>query len=489
MGRRAIIFANIGSRDVKYSPGGSESSVEDKATLASSRRLGRFLSDNYEELKGCIELPIIEKGIGHIGSLGYKYPEVLQRAKNAPTVGLFCTDQQNERYREGDTIEFAEIVRKKLPEAFPNRKNHKGIRLNDKGSVTIRAIEEHDPSRYDDMYSFYRGFFEDGDGWILDEWLCFVLTSGGTPAMNAALILQAIQHFGESCVQVHVPREDEASELRIGEEMVRAATERRFGEALESLQFRAAAKILESTSREDHRAHACHYAKHRLAFDFRGALAHCQAAIRAAHGDTKRLLERHERSTRRLAQGRLDWSNRLLFIEELFYNLEVKVYLDEYVDALGRVWRLQEALLGWIVRSETGIETDDDRALEEQEASTVPGLWAYMREKSPERAPKINRYSLTLISGYLTKPEAGLSEERRTEIAKVRNVANKLNKLSDLRNKTIIAHGFEGVSEEDIEARYGQASLVEDVRSMVTAALEIDLSSNPFFGLARLLRF
>jgi hypothetical protein len=56
-------------------------------------------------------------------------------------VGLFCTDQEDERYRESDTIEFAKIVQTKLPEVFPHSKDNKGIRLSDRGLVTIHTCE------------------------------------------------------------------------------------------------------------------------------------------------------------------------------------------------------------------------------------------------------------------------------------------------------------------------------------------------------------
>jgi hypothetical protein len=485
---RVLILANVGSRDVRYTGKDLDGHVDEKRDLP-PRSMGSLLLHEYEQVKDDIELPIVGKGIRHIESLSYKYPGVLQRGNNAPTVGLFCTDQEDERYRESDTIEFAKIVQMKLPEVFPHRKDNKGIRLSDRGLVTIHTIGDHDPSRYDDMYSFYAGFFADkARDWNPNEWRCFVLTSGGTPAMNAALILQAVQHFGENCVQIHVPREDEASELRIGEDMIRAETEHRFDEALETLQFWAAARILAETSREDYRAHACRYAAHRLAFDFRGAVDHCRAAIRVAHGDARKYLERHERLTVRLAQGRPEWANRHMFIEELLYNLEAKAWLNEYVDMLGRVFRLQEALLGWIVRSEIGIETDEDRVVEAKEVETVPGLWEYMEEKLPGGS-RINRRSLTVISGYLLKPTAGLPDERRERISNVRSAANKIDKLSNLRNKTIVAHGFEGVSEREVVQTWGSDTLVEDLRSTVGAALDRDLSENPFFELAERLRF
>lgn len=269
--------------------------------------------------------------------------------------------------------------------------------------------------------------------------------------------------------------------------MLRAATERRFNEALDASQFRAAARILKDSSRADYRAHACRYAEHRLAFDFRRAMDYCRDAIRDSEGKMKRFLERHERDTSRLVQGGEDLNNRVLLIEELFYNLEVKYRSGEFVDALARVFRLQEALLGWVVQRETGIKTDEDKPIEKEEARSVPGLWEYIQEKNP-RGTKINRRSLTEVSGYLTKSQAGLPADRVKEVSSIRKTANRLDKLGNLRNRSIIAHSFEGVSETEIQHIY-KGDLIADLRKGVGEALGRDLSTNPFLELAERLRF
>lgn len=482
MNRKVLILANVGNRDVRYA--GDSPEILSKIEPDAARSTGDVLLGHYEDVAENIELPIIVRGIQYIESLKYKYEEVLRSGEGAPRVELFCTNQEEPHPK--DTIGFARIIERKLPGLFPNRK--KRLRLKDKDPVAINTTR-YNPSRYDYMYDFYGEFFAEKEaGWEPEEWLCFVLTSGGTPAMNAALILHAVQHFGENCVQIYVPDRDEPSELRLGEEMLRAATERRFNEALDATQFRAAAGTLEVSSRADYRVHACRYAEHRLAFDFRRAMDHCRAAIRDSQRETKRFLESHERDTSRLVQGGEDLDNRVLLIEELFYNLEVKYRSGEFVDALARVFRLQEALLGWIVQLETGIRTDEDKLIEEKETRSVPGLWEYILEKHP-RGTKINRRSLTEVSGYLVnKPQARLPAERVEEVRKVRNTANKIDALGNLRNKSIIAHSFEGVSEAEIKNVY-KGDLIEDLRKGVGEALNKDLSVNPFFDLAEKLKF
>ncbi len=486
MSRKVLILANVGNNDVSYEGEREDSPAGKGDGAVPARAMGEWLFGIYEDVVEDVVLPIIPKGIEYVESLKYKYEEVGGRGREAPSVELFCTDQRPPHPK--DTIAFAKIIQKKLPELFPNEKG-RILRLRDGDPVDINSSEQYNPSRYDDMYSFFEGVFErKASDWRPDESLCFVFTSGGTPAMNMALILHAVRHFGDSCVQIYVPDRGGASELRVGEEMVRAEVENRFNESLASFQFRSAAGMLESTGRGSHQAFACRYAEHRLAFDFRQAVDRCRDAIRMAHGEPKRFLEDHERRVGHLAQGGADLDNRALLIEELFYNLEVKYEVGEFVDVLGRLFRLQEALLGWAVQSETDIKTDEDKKIEKEETQSINGLTDYVAEKL-SHGPKVNRYSLTMVTGYLVKPEAGLSEERREWVAKVRKSANKINKLANLRNNTIIAHSFEGVSERDIIRVHGSETLIEDLKTSVGDALGRDLSTNPFFELADRLRF
>ena len=64
-------------------------------------------------------------------------------------------------------------------------------------------------------------------------------------------------------------------------------------------------------------------------------------------------------------------------------------------------------------------------------------------------------------------------------------IADNVDGLAQLRNDSIIAHGFKGVSEEDVIKAYKSGTpLVEDLREGVGAALGKDLSTNPFVEFA-----
>jgi len=341
--RRVLVLANVGNRDVAY----KGESVEP------AREGGEELLCSFDSMAPDIELPIIGPALRYIGSLAFRYPEVTDRAAEPPMVGFFYTDQEDPRHRRGDTVEFARIVRKKLPQDFPNRRENPGIRLMGEKSVLIVPFEGN-PARYDHAYRFYERFFatnrhlRDPQGW-----LCFVLASGGTPAMNAMLLLHSINHFGANCLQIYVSPEGEGASMRVGEQIAEDDSRRRANEALEALQFKAAATVSESALGGGWRADGCRYADYRLAFDFRRARERCQATLRGADEGVRGALERHAEAVEALERGAATQRNHTLLIAELFYNLEVKQETGEFVDALGRAFRLQEALLARVMEEST----------------------------------------------------------------------------------------------------------------------------------------
>lgn len=492
MSRKVLILANIGLRDVLY--GGEE--------IKPAREKGAKLIESYEQDEQVledIELPILSSGLRYIESLGHRYPEVLGRNEKGPRMGLFCTDQSDPRYQQNDTVMYAHIAEKKLLQMFPpDSSANKGLRLNNKKkeAVTVDKISDN-PARYDRMYRHYERFF-DRNRRIQDSenWLCFVLASGGTPAMNTMLILHAVQHFGENCVQVYVPPGEEPTEMRVGKQIADADVRRRFNEALATRQFRAAGRIAADSFR-GYRVPACVYADHRLAFDFRRAAEECERAVDMAEGEPRELLERHAEDANRLEHGASTLAEQRELISEVFYNLEAKYLNGEYVDLLGRAFRLAEAILTWAVEANTSIRGGSNARLSKQEpaVSEVDGLRECLSDYTSDEIGKfdfdhmLDRPTLLAIAECLAEPQVALPEDRKSQVKKAVQVANSIKGLADLRNKTILAHGFEGVSEERLIAEYSSNTLVNDLREGVGQALGRDLSTNPFLELAETLKF
>lgn len=482
--RQVVILANVGNRDVLYE--GKE--------LRPAREKGEELLGHFDEESSQIELPILNASLRYISSLHARYPEVRNKGERAPRVGLFATDQNDSPHRDTDTVNLAKIAEKKLPQMFPESRENTALRLNRKKPVSVQKITDN-PARYDLMYRYYESFFKNqrrlGDP---EGWLCFVLTSGGTPAMNAMLILHAIQHFGENCVQIYTSPGGEPIEMRVGKQIAEADARRRFNEVLQARQFRAARRIAKDAF-SGYRLSACAYADYRLAFDFRLARIKCDEAVRMAEDGDKDLLERHAEQIANLECGE---ENPPLLIQELLYNLEIKYLNGEYVDVLGRAFRLQEALLTWVVEQNTTIRTGERKRLlpDQQEAvGRVPGLRESLERyrttegKNLELGREINRVSLLAIVEHLANPNSGLSDDRRERASSAARAAKGIEKLASLRNRTILAHGFEGVSEERFKDEYGPDDLSLSLREALGGVLGGDLPANPFSELAQRLKF
>ncbi len=484
MTRKVIILANVGNRDVKYKG----------QRVEPARERGAELYARYEQIAADVDLPILFPGLRYVESLAFRYPEIGD--ESAVTLALFYTDQQNPDHQADDTLEVAKIAKEKLLEEF--HRGRGGLRF--RGQKAIRLIPVRDnPSRYDRMHSFYEDYFDRNPHLQNpEENLCLTLLSGGTPQMNAMLLLHSIRHFGPNCVQVYVPPGEEAKSLRVGMQIAQMDARRRFNEALAVRQFRAAAKIAEDAFEgASGRASACRYAGHRLAFDFQRAREHCNDALRVAESSLGDYLETHRDENDRLEADASPGADKTPLLAELFYNIEIKYEAGEFVDVLGRIFRLQEEILTRIAEDHTALRADKKLGSQKKALDELPGLSSFLEHEyrtggggrlELEMDRNLNRSVLAAIAVYLARDDSGLSEAQRAKISEMAKFAKTLEKLAGRRNRSILAHGFEGVSEDEIERDYGSKTLVEDLRRALGKVLDRDLSRNPFFELSEKLR-
>ena len=162
-----------------------------------------------------------------------------------------------------------------------------------------------------------------------------------------------------------------------------------------------------------------------------------------------------------------------LLIDLLIDNMKSKWENGEYVDFVGRLFRLEEAVLRTIVEKEFNKSMDKkkingdsrfygyEKLLEEN-----PDVEKYLIEKGVKVNGGVNRYSLFHLLGYLVEKKGCGEYKKIHEIMgklnknnKTKNAPKKLEKvesLADLRNKSIMAHGFIGVSKENIIELYNE---------------------------------
>lgn len=382
---------------------------------------------------------------------------------------LYATDQEegtDPRLREQDTLYLAKLMR-----GWLNR--HPWKSQGKLGKVQVQVLSGLNPSLYDQAYARYAG--EVRRQWREEFGLCLVSLAGGTPACNTALLLQAIRTFGRRAQVVYTPKEGRPLRLRIAEELHRSLQDHALRAALGRCDFAAARALMEENGYDEAWLHLVRYAEHRFAFDFDAARKALQRAHDACSredlADLPSLVDRHQRHLKRLTDGDLQ-----ALTEELYHNACWTYRQGRYVDFLGRAFRFQENAARWAV--EQAFEVEADEGDEEKKRAfkawidAHPHLRPWMEQQTlygkPLRWDTINAAVLLALLRYLAevnRREDGsvyVPTEEQGWYERLHGLLSALDHLRALRNKSVIAHGFQGVSKEGLLEAYRQATGRED---------------------------
>lgn len=475
---RVVYLANVGTQEVQ----------RNGKRLEKPRLDGAELLANYEAVRGELSTPILSAGIGH----------VLQTADTIERVQLFVSDQPAppvtlERHWERDTIELGKLLQRLLQEQFGER---------------LQRIEcepmRFNPSDYNRTLPFFAErlpLLIPPDG--VDA--VYVAPVGGTDASNVGLTINAVRTYREKCQFIYVPERGSVQVLRLHEELLGDYARQEAKAHLARHNYAA----LRETLKQAHlgkpwHQHLCDYADHRMRFDFQRAEEALQAAIGAAEGGEIRLkLARlqetlqpflREQAPPTSASDEATWTRwfelQRQLLSELFFNLQLKAERGEWVDFLGRLFRLYEAVLRLIFELETRHSTEkhEDSGFEDFsraiEANTE--LHNYLVKKRV-RFQEANTRNLMLALEFWVRHGKG------KEYGRLRDTLNVIasQELSSLRHKTIIAHGYRGVSREDVQEAAGMPveQLIEELRNALDAVgASTEEESNPYTTLQKLLQ-
>ncbi|GBD20859.1 hypothetical protein HRbin28_01307 [bacterium HR28] len=369
---------------------------------------------------------------------------------------LIASDQEDKRFRHTDTIPAARLLQAWLPHVFDNGSIER---------VSLWRIDTN-PADYDDAVRFYRLLI--GQRALPDprEFAAIYLNpTGGTPALSFGLLTVLAPFFGERTVVIYMPaRTLRPTPLDVG------ATYRQFQalddamRAIERYDFAHAAHLLRVAMAPLPLYAFAEVLAYRLAFDFRRALQRLEGTVIPASRGTLRQLARREQDTlhrllsdaETLEQAREPVPDRYpALLAELYGSASIAWEQERYADFLARVFRFEEALLRWAVehclRLPTGVDRDDrgrPRSLPAFQAGIAgdPDLAQHVAASpfDPTRPP-----TRDLLRHLLSLPRLADDPVART----VRESSLALDSLSQLRNRSIVAHGFAPVSREEIEAR------------------------------------
>lgn len=458
----AIMFlSTIGGRDLL---------LEGKE-IKPPRIEGERILNEFQTLAPKLSLPMLEVAIDFI----------LRREQAIDRMVLIATDQPETelpKHRDNDTLFFAEVIKRLL---------HKKVR-----DIRIVLIKQN-PSNVDDMFDFFKQTLGRNKAFRMENMRkCYTLTTGGVPGANTALLMQAIENYRENCYPLYVSEKTgHVVPLQIGNQMLTGFRNEVISKALDRYDYSAVAALL--AHQTDHRERFCwrlaEYAKHRLYFDFDTALSITENTIGEASAPERSFCEDLQ-----LDLDGLRNKERPALVRELFFNLRIKFVREEFVDFLGRVFRFQEDVLRYIVEKEFGFSTEMDK--KRGYAEFVNGvkknaaLTKYLEESrfsgKPLKYDEPTIPCLTQMLKFLVEMnDNGNGEDLITDKSRVENyrqvieIFDRVNELSGLRNKSIIAHGYDGVSRTILQEKYGEGDIITDLRR-VAELIGVDLKEDPF---------
>ena len=452
-----LALCNVGARDV---------TVEGKV-LRPAREEGKRLLDDYPSVAPDLVFPIIEPCISYIIE---QHPDNDDRRGGVDRLVLFGTDQEDPTYRSSDTLHFADLAVRRLPELLGGRVRN----------IERRVIQGINPALYDEAFEKYDGLLTELARAEVEA--CYVVIAGGIPACNTALLLQGVRHYGHRLRVVYVPQGGEPQELRVGLQVISAFREAVAIEHLERLDFANALPRLEELEADPGLTGLVAYAAQRFAFDFRSAQATLLQALRDGDRPVREFIQqrlRHDLDLL-LAEARPEFDGRDgsqerlgALLRELYWNAAITYRHRRYADFLGRVYRFQEAMLRYLVERIFGLPTDlkpdvqeANRARWNEGIQANARLLAFLESRTVKGYAldwkKIARPTYKALLSYATDKALGLDAggkpllspgERRRYDALLDRI-NAFDRLVELRHRTIIGHGFEGVSEDLILAHY-----------------------------------
>lgn len=144
---------------------------------------------------------------------------------------------------------------------------------------------------------------------------------------------------------------------------------------------------------------------------------------------------------------------------ELLENIKFQVVNEQYIDFLGRVYRLKEAIFKFMfVRKIMG----KGDILMTSPTVSKKNIMKILRKQ-------YHAYNSNLVFALTTYFNRNMKDDYKyAEIIRILN-SDKMNNLIELRNESIVGHGFIGISIDDIYRTYGNPyNVLDDFRVCLT---------------------
>ncbi|UXM84658.1 hypothetical protein [Methanococcus aeolicus] len=406
-----------------------------------------YLSKAYEELN--LEPILIKDSIKSIYEL---YDEM--------NIKLLATMQENSHNQ--DTYYSAEIIKEWLIRKYPKLK----------GNVEIVKINKN-PSDYALMLEEYSTIFNKFSNDYDDVYLGI---TGGAPAQISSLIINGVLRWETKTKIFYKPHGKKPQENNIGEMLFKKFKNEEYDAYMDSEMYLLASEVGKKYGLiedwEYYKLRALHF---KNLFDFEQAVDEFNKAFKKANIDNKKHIRKEIKSLEKLDSNEptkdiKENINRYKLLINLLIDTMIRKWKNgDYVDFVGRLFRLEEAVLITIVEKEFNKSMDKEKGKfqgYEELLEENPDVKKYLIEGHIQVDKGVNRNSLFYLVGYLIDKKGFKKYKPIHDIIiklnnnnKTKKTTEKLKKvecLLDLRNKSVLAHGFIGVSKKNIIELYNE---------------------------------
>jgi hypothetical protein len=195
----------------------------------------------------------------------------------------------------------------------------------------------------------------------------------------------------------------------------------------------------------------CRSMSQRLVFDFEGATKTLTNGIVFAHKHFREAFEIMLKELNELKDLKNNSEARKFLIRELILNIKFKYKQREFVDVAGRLFRLLEELAIFILELiiEKNIRFSDNER-------NFPAFTGFVKENLPLKThlenrdidwQRLNIFTAKETISFCSKDER--NKKHSNIIKSFLKIYNDLSEIKQLRNKSIIAHGFKSITERD----------------------------------------
>ena len=400
-----------------------------------TRILFESLDHKHDKWLKYIEFPIIEATLQKLNDKGKVIDKIV----------FIASDQSDSYYSKTDTKYLSEILLKL-------KQNYNELfKINPNIEVDIKYLTKN-PSDYDITIEAYKNIlneFKEADNIYLG-------ISGGTPAMATGLIINSINTC-DNVMTIYTKKKEnnkqQAYALNLAQELKKNESKKDIIKFIKAQNYSAAEILIKEFKNkfsdnngiiEEVILNIVKAASSRIQFDFTIAKTAIEEVM-DKEPNSREIYEQFIDSIEELTTG-----NQEYLLNEVISNAEYQYSIGAYTDFLGRVFRIQEEIYSYILLKNSFLELNNNKKkFKNIEAiSQLSSELNNFSAKTKANIPNMDKVLKSLIN-------------ENSEEYDLYKHCSLLTNLKTLRNNSILAHGYEGVSDAIIKSELPNGMSVE----------------------------